>query len=176
MLVVGRRYLNRLQTFCVESAPDPYDKNSKRKELYVLVWCWDWSGKEMIKVFHWLHLEKFRGTKEISQLACYPIKYYGNGNPEAVENLKKDIRKRGSRYNQIVRSMSGATQMYFYKGDAMFDGRTIVGGGGDGNVRPSPLIIVTTTANMCKRRMRISQQMPGEEARILTDLVNKHFL
>ena len=30
-------------------------------------WCWDWDGKNMVKVYHDLKIKRFRGTVRISR-------------------------------------------------------------------------------------------------------------
>ncbi|KAL9118250.1 MAG: hypothetical protein Q9187_005206 [Circinaria calcarea] len=113
--IVAKPFLNTLQVFEVEAAPIPYETPVPRT-LSVLAWCWDWNGKEMSKVYYWLDIEKFRGTKGINLLPCYPIKYHKDGTSEDEEELLKVLKMRGAKYNKIVRSGPGSTQMYSYKG------------------------------------------------------------
>ena len=93
--IVARPFLDTPQAFVVSTAPIPYDP--KVASLSVVCWCWDWNGKEMVQVYHHLRIEAFRGTKDISSLPCYPIKYYKD---EAFENetgLPKALSLRGAR-------------------------------------------------------------------------------
>ena len=123
--IIAKPFLNTSQIFEVEGAPVPYGRVPP-KTLRVLAFCWDWNGKEMTKVFYLLPIDKFRGTKDINQLPCYPIKYYKNGTPEDVDELCKAIKTRGIKYNKIVRSPPGATQMFSYNGEAVSDRRNVI--------------------------------------------------
>ena len=80
----------------------------------------------MTKVYYYLPIERFRGTKDINQLPCYPIKYHKGGADETEEELCKVLKKRGAKYNKIVRSKPGATQMYSYNGEAVSDKRSVI--------------------------------------------------
>ena len=125
--VIAKLFLNTSQVFEVEGAPIPYFKGRERK-LNVFAWCWDWNGKEMIKIYYSLPIEKFRGTKDIDALPCYPLKYHKTGNSEEGEGegIRKTLRERGAKYNKIVRSRPGATQMYEYKGEAVSNRQNII--------------------------------------------------
>ncbi|MCJ1252166.1 hypothetical protein MMC30_009405 [Trapelia coarctata] len=91
----------------------------------ISVWCWEWNGKEMTKVYHFLYIDKFSGTKDINQLTYYPLEYYKKGAEDREEHITM-LRKRGEKYDKIVRSTTGATQMYAYKGDALSDKRNAI--------------------------------------------------
>ncbi len=132
--VVTKLFLNALQIFEVAAAPDSYEGVAPGK-LYVLAWCWDWNGKEMIKAYYWLGITKFRGTKEINQLSCYPVEYYRDRSEAAKEELFKTMKARGDRYSRIVRSKPGATQMYDYKGEVLSERPSVISAGDDGSVR-----------------------------------------
>ena len=80
----------------------------------------------MTKTYYNLPIEKFRGTKDINTLRCYPIKYYKSGASEEIAGLYKSLKQRGAKYNKIVRSKSGATQMYSYDGEAVSNRQSAV--------------------------------------------------
>ena len=122
--IVAKPFLNTTQVFVVEDGPIPYTTPAPNR-LVVLAWCWDWNGKEMTKVYYYLPIEKFRGTRDINQLPCYPIKYH-RGTNENEEELCKGLKTRGAKYNKIVRSKPGATQMYSYSGEAVSDKRSLI--------------------------------------------------
>ena len=77
-------------------------------------------------MYYFLPIEMFRGTKDINQLPCYPIKYHKGGANEDEEGLCKELKARGAKYNKIVRSRPGATQMYSYNGEAVSDKRNVI--------------------------------------------------
>lgn len=119
--VIAKPFMKMPQVFEVNSFLNPGDKSLPRYQS-ILVWCWDWDGKKMIKIYYWLSIEKFSGTKDINQLSCYPIQYYKTGQ----EELKEALRARGLKYHTIVRSKTGASQMYAYNGDALTDGQNAI--------------------------------------------------
>jgi hypothetical protein len=123
--VVSKVFLDRVQIFEVALAPIPRFTRVPRRRS-VSVWCWDWNGKEMTKVFYDINIERFWGTKDIGQLPCYPLEYYMDGSEKEIERLCKDLRERGAKYNRIVRSPSGAKQMFMYHGPALSERRSVV--------------------------------------------------
>ena len=123
--VVAKLFLNTFQVFEVAFAPIPRSIRVPRKR-YVEVWCWDWNGKEMTKVYYEIPVELFWGTKDIGQLPCYPLEYYQDGNEKEIDSLCNTLRVRGEKYNRIVRSKAGASQMYVYGGPALSERRSVV--------------------------------------------------
>ncbi|OAP62732.1 hypothetical protein AYL99_01959 [Fonsecaea erecta] len=71
-LVVARPFMNLSQVFEVKASPDPWED----RRLNIECWCYDWNGREIVRVTFEFPIEKFRGTKEISSLFCYPLEYY----------------------------------------------------------------------------------------------------
>lgn len=123
--IVAKPFLNTLQVFEVDSAPIPYERRASRT-LRVLAWYWDWTGKEMTKIYYYLPIDRFRGTKDTNQLPCYTIKYHKGGSSDDEEELCKKLKIRGAKYNKIVRSKPGATQMYSYNGETVSDTRSVI--------------------------------------------------
>lgn len=80
----------------------------------------------MMKVFYDIMIDRFWGTKDISQLACYPLEYPMDGSEKEIDSLCKNLKERGMRYSKIVRSKTGASQMYFYDGPAVSERRSVV--------------------------------------------------
>ncbi len=123
--VVAKLFLGTSQVFEVAIAPIPrFNRVPRRRSISV--WCWDWNGKEMTKVFYDIMIDRFWGTKDISQLACYPIQYYMDGSEKEIEKLTMELRERGAKYNKIVRSKSGASQMFNHNGPALSERRSVV--------------------------------------------------
>jgi hypothetical protein len=108
----------------------------------------------MTKVFYDIMIERFWGTKDISQLACYPLEYYMDGSEKEIDGLCKQLRDRGAKYNKIVRSKAGASQMYIYNGPALSERRSVVRKEGKDQVSnfDPPLI---AHADVPSRRMTI---------------------
>jgi hypothetical protein len=123
--IVAKLFLNQTQILEVGRAPIPRRRtrrNPEAREHTVLAWCWDWNGKKMVKVYYFLPIERYWGTKDIDQLFCYPLQYHNDDK----EELCKSIIARGERYNAIVRSEAGATQMYKYDGPALSERRSVI--------------------------------------------------
>lgn len=120
--IVAKLFLNQVQILEVRGAPIPR-RSPPGPVLRLLAWCWDWNGKEMVKVWHLLSIDRFWGTKDIDQLFCYPIQYHKDESPE---ELRRVIRERGEKYSKIVRSKPGATQMYMYNGIALAERRNVI--------------------------------------------------
>ena len=125
--VVTKLFLNCEQVFVVHQAPTPFNVNppGARLGLYTVVWCWDWNGRSMTKVYYQLEIDTFSGTKPIDQLPFYPLQYYKGGTFGSEEKLCQALRIRGESYNRIVRSVSGATQLFSYHGDVVVERRSI---------------------------------------------------
>jgi hypothetical protein len=123
--VVAKLFQNAFQIFEVALAPIPRFNRVPRRRS-VSVWCWDWKGKAMTKVFYDINIDRYWGTKDISQLPCYPLEYYMDGSEKEIESLCKSLQDRGAKYNRIVRSPSGASQMYIYNGPALSERRSVV--------------------------------------------------
>ena len=120
--VVAKPFLQTTQIFEVAFAPIPrFDDMPCPKMRAVVVWCWDWNGKEMTKVFYDITINRFWGTKDISQLACYPL-----DSEKEINSLRENLKERGKKYNRIVKSKTGASQMYMYDGPALSERRSVV--------------------------------------------------
>lgn len=80
----------------------------------------------MVKVYYCLPIKRFRGTKDINELLCYPVIYHKDGNIKDIEDLLATVQDRGAKYNKIVRCKPGATQMYAYDGEALSESKQII--------------------------------------------------
>ncbi|KAH0543404.1 hypothetical protein FGG08_002262 [Glutinoglossum americanum] len=145
--VIAKPFLNTRQIFVVSAPLDNWSESGKQASIDC--WCYDWNGREMVKVYFSLKIEKFKGTKRINELECYPIKYYkdDNGTIKNEEDLCESLTKRGRGFDRIVRGPKGAGQMHSYAGEALVDQRAIMWRGayqgagsrtflGDGGGRP----------------------------------------
>lgn len=119
--VIAKPFMKMLQVFEVESFWNP-DFKPLPQHQSICVWCWDWNGQEMIRIYYWLSIERFSGTKDINQLSCFPIQYYKTDQVQ----LRKMLGDRGLRYHDIVQSKPGASQMYAYNGYALSNGQNAI--------------------------------------------------
>ena len=81
----------------------------------------------MVRVYYALTIEKFRGTKDINQLECYPIEYYKDAAGEYNKAaLCKTIKERGKKYVTYVKCKQGAAQMHTHSGNAVSERRNAI--------------------------------------------------
>lgn len=128
--IYAKQFLSCEQVFIVEDAPYDYERNrrSPPSSLPVACWCYDWNGKEMVKAYYDISIDKFRGTKLVNELLCYPSLYYKDENAviKTEEALLTKLAERGQKYDKIVRGPKGAGQMFEYNGDALADRRNVI--------------------------------------------------
>lgn len=115
--VVAKPFLNSVQIFRVGIPPDSSPGNK-----FVYCWGYDWNGKALVKCWYPFRMEKFKGTKEINTLECYPLEYHQNEIPEHEDGrgtsttspLRESLIKRGRLFNDLCRVPKGAKQMFDY--------------------------------------------------------------
>lgn len=126
--IYAKPFLNCPQVFKVETPPYRFGREMRLQPMSLDIdcWCYDWNGKEIVKAFYSISIERFIGTKAINELVCYPLKYYkGDLTFRDEQDLRENLIKRGSKYNTTVRGRKGAQQMYEYHGDALPDKRNV---------------------------------------------------
>jgi hypothetical protein len=121
--IVAKLFLKQEQVLEVSRAPVPRRYHRQvAVDPKILAWCWDWNGKEMVKAYYWLSIDRFWGTQPINELFCYPLEYY-QGNSEEFCRMQ---RARGKKYCDIVHSRPGADQMWNYDGIALSERRSVI--------------------------------------------------
>ena len=124
--VIAKPFLGTNQIFEVFDPLIPWDPNLPTK-LYVIVRGWDYDGKSMVRVYYELSIDKFRGTKDINELECFPIMYYKNAAGEYnKEELCQTITAREKKYVEYVNCPQGATQMHSHDGNAVSERRNAI--------------------------------------------------
>jgi hypothetical protein len=123
-LVYARPFLDCPQLFIVESPPSIWDSENgiKSSVLNVDCWCYDWNGFEMVRVYYNIAIERFKGTKPILELACYPVR-----NHQSRDELFARFVRQGRLYERIVKSRPGASQMFCYTGKVLSHDRDFMG-------------------------------------------------
>ncbi|KIW91000.1 uncharacterized protein Z519_08783 [Cladophialophora bantiana CBS 173.52] len=119
-LVVARPFMNLPQVFEVKTSPDPWED----RRLNIECWGYDWNGKEIVRVTFEFPLERFRGTKEISSLFCYPLEFYRDENGNFDQSLRNELVKRGQWFLELCKT-TGAKQMFEYDGQALSSRRSL---------------------------------------------------
>lgn len=107
--------MNMPQIFEVSSSPIPYASPAGRF-LTMGVWFWDWNGKKMVQVHFRLGFYKFRGTKPLKDLECYPLEFDPN-----KEATLASIKARSTKFISSILVGSGSSQMFTYDGEAYCD-------------------------------------------------------
>jgi hypothetical protein len=113
------------QIFEIETPPDSW---RDPKEVLVTCWYWDWVGDKLARVNVTFRIDKFRGTKDISTLQCFPLEYYRdeNGNFSGDQLIEK-LRARGKRFCEVNKVKRGADQMFEYNGfEALLNDRSVL--------------------------------------------------
>jgi hypothetical protein len=114
--VVAKPFMNTPQVFIVKASPEPLENNN----LSVGCWCYDWDGKDMVKSSFNFPIEKFRGTKDICSLFCYPLQYHRDeAGRFCYEDLCRTLQAQGQIFNDLCRVERGAKQMFQYDGIAL---------------------------------------------------------
>ncbi|KIY04112.1 uncharacterized protein Z520_00804 [Fonsecaea multimorphosa CBS 102226] len=119
-LVVARPFMNLPQVFEVKASPDPWED----RRLNIECWGYDWNGKEIVRVTFEFPIEKFRGTKEISSLFCYPLEYFRDEKENFDQSLRKELLERGKWFLEVCQT-TGAKQMFEYDGQAFSSRRSL---------------------------------------------------
>ncbi|KIW33385.1 uncharacterized protein PV07_00240 [Cladophialophora immunda] len=119
-LVVARPFMNLPQVFEVKASPDPWED----RRLTIECWGYDWNGKEIVRVTFEFPIEKFRGTKEISSLFCYPLEFYRDEKGNFDESLRAELVQRGKWFLELCQT-TGARQMFEYDGQAFSSRRSL---------------------------------------------------
>jgi hypothetical protein len=123
-LVIAHPFMNIPQIFKVKSSPDPWEDSREDSQKSVECWCYDYNGIGMVKASFDFPIEKFRGTKDITALFCYPLKYYKNENGESdPESLRRMLIDRGQKFEALCRVPRGAKQMFEYDDVALLQVR-----------------------------------------------------
>jgi len=90
-----------------------------------------WNRFEIVRVYHNIAIERFRGTKPINELTCYPAgaSQIRSADSEAFDlsQLFRVLVERGKKYEKIVKSLQGASQMFDYHSKALSHERDFMG-------------------------------------------------
>jgi len=131
--IYAKPFLGMPQMFIVQSPPMFWDIERTLPAFVEMdCWCYDWNGKEIVKVWYYLKFERFRGTKPISELVAYPIEYYKDKDEHSKadfsskDDLINHLIDRGTTFDQVVRGPKGASQQHKYDGDALADRRNVI--------------------------------------------------
>ena len=129
-LVFSSAFMDRPQAFIVKYCLDSYIRERAGGKKWVLeCWTYDWNGTNFCRVPVEFSFEDFKGTKSMTSLTCYPLRFYRGTSDDASsesgltvgEAMKQKLIKRGERYRDLCLMKKGR-QMFDYEGDLLARG------------------------------------------------------
>ncbi|KAL8775343.1 MAG: hypothetical protein Q9209_000350 [Squamulea sp. 1 TL-2023] len=122
-LVISKPYQDEPQFFRVHGfyGSEPF---------VVEAWAFSWTGTELIQEYYEFRIgENRKGDEEmtITDLPCYPIRYYKNRDglygPEALEALKTSLIARGKKFHKLCKESVEGKQ-HTYEGELLYEPQT----------------------------------------------------
>ena len=129
-LVFSSAFMERPQAFIVKYCISDYMRNSSSSKAWILeCWTYDWNGATFCRAPVEFSFEHFKGTKSITSLSCYPMKFHrpssddlqSTGGLDSGEAMKQRLIRRGGRYRELCLQRKGR-QMFDYEGDLLARG------------------------------------------------------
>lgn len=77
---------------------------------------WDPSRQTFSKGAKMASIERFAGSRLIRDLEIYPIRFFGGGNHDEIEILKRNLEQRGRRWKDLI---SSSIQHLYHEGPAV---------------------------------------------------------
>jgi hypothetical protein len=125
--VLARPFFNQWQLFRTDNEPDTIseDLDSQPRPWAVKPWCFDWTGTDWVKSEFEFEIEPYEREKEISELPCFPLKYFEDAGKTA-EELRSELLKVGEDFKAYC-ELEGAARMIDYDDLAIAVGKTNTG-------------------------------------------------
>ena len=128
-LVLSRTYMSQPQVFVVKHSSHYIDERVRTNDRSWSFECWsyDWNGTTFTRVPVEFTFEDFKGTKAISSLHCYPLRYHredtedDRDGADRSQNIRQALIKRGKRYRELCLKERGK-QIFEYDGVALSRG------------------------------------------------------
>ena len=120
-------FMDRPQAFIVKYCQYNYKRKVNSGEKWILeCWTYDWNGTNFYRAPVEFFFEDFKGTKSITSLPCYPLKFHrdSSDDPNSAgginfgEAMKQRLIKRGERYRELCLKQKGR-QIFDYEGDLL---------------------------------------------------------
>lgn len=91
---------------------------SNASSFLVESWCQDWDPSRQMfsKGAKMTFIERFAGSRLIRDLEMYPIRFFGEGNHDEIETLKRSLEQRGRRWKDLI---SSSMQHLYHEGPAI---------------------------------------------------------
>lgn len=139
-LVYGTPFLNQPEIFLVQDCLESWPSSRSRylggdSSWKLLCWAYDWNGEKFYRSSLTLTFEPFDGQKSIVSLPFYPLHIH-----ESREMIEETLVERGKRFRELCRPRTKkplelGSQMFDYKGNAIFGRKGFSIPGYDSNVR-----------------------------------------
>ncbi|MCJ1383606.1 hypothetical protein MMC17_006720 [Xylographa soralifera] len=126
-LVYSAVYMKKPQVFIVKDCTDNINtrKVIKKREWDFECWTYDMDGTEFNRIPVEFSFEYFKGSRSITSLHCYPLKYHKEDDEEKSEqSFREKLITRGKRYCELCLKRPGS-QIFEYDGYALSRGSSI---------------------------------------------------
>lgn len=120
-LIYGKLFQEQDQVLLVYDNVFPWPGSTRDERWNLVCWTYDWDGKKFRRMAVSLKFENFEEKKPITSLPYYPLELHENH-----ENIRKDLIKRGKKYQEFCIAKQGS-RMFDYKGEAIFGKKGISG-------------------------------------------------
>ncbi|SMQ47334.1 unnamed protein product [Zymoseptoria tritici ST99CH_3D7] len=135
-LVYAKPFMATPQLFKVSSSSNLFP-TSREPRVGVECWCYDWNGKDIVRAYYDIFIEYFRGTRSISELACYPLDCFTKDEKfDSPDQLREKLVERGAKYSRCVRAQKGVAQMFAFDGMALVESNMAIGKDSNTNIPP----------------------------------------
>jgi hypothetical protein len=117
-VVVSHLFQDEPQAFIVNESMESGMERGRRPSYWSLsCWSYDWTGKTFRRVSVELRIDFFKGTRKLSMLSVYPIKYLARKDRDKME-------ARGHHFHDICTQDRGS-RVFEYSGEAILRGSGI---------------------------------------------------
>ena len=125
-LVFSTAFMERPQAFIVKWCSSSYMREGSSKKWILECWTYDWNGTHFNRVPVEFSFEDFKGTKSITSLTCYPLKFHRESSDDANSasnttsgnSMEQRLMKRAKRFRELCLKKKGR-QIYDYQGDLL---------------------------------------------------------
>ena len=129
-LIFSSVFMDCPQAFIVKYCADLQTRSGSSGKKWTLdCWTYDWNGTTFDRAPVEFSFDEFKGTKSITSLPCYPLKFSRESSDAAnsasgvdlAEPVKQKLIKRGERYRELCLKKKGF-QLFDYEGDLVTRG------------------------------------------------------
>lgn len=100
--VITMLFQNSYQIFTV----DQHGPSVDGMGFKLSCWAYDWDGRALIRSAHDFIVPRFEGKKKVTELQCYPLRFYKYGD-EGPEKLRQQLIERGKLFETYCKRDEG---------------------------------------------------------------------